>query len=148
MTLQELLGDKYKEGMTQEELTEALADVTILDQQDDVRLLQEEVAALKRDKRISANKAQFLQMGYDEKTADSISAALEDGDAEAVVKGQKKFLSDFEQKIRNEILNNTPAPRPGEPADPDAEAFQKMTWTQKAELKNKNPELYKTLSGG
>ncbi len=134
--------------MTQEELTAALAEVNLPDPKDDVEQLRQEVASLKREKRISDNKAQFLQMGYEGKLADKMASALEDGDVKTVISTQKQYLEEFEQKIRSDILKGTPTPQPGNPADPDAEAFKNMTWTQKAELKRKNPDLFKQLNGG
>lgn len=135
--------------MTQEELTAALAEVTLPDShQEDLRILQEKVEKLEKEKRVSESKAQFLQMGYEGKLADKMAFALEDGDVKSVISTQKQYLEDFEKKLRAEILKGTPTPQPRKQADPDAEQFKNMTWTQKAELKRKNPDLFRQLNGG
>lgn len=111
--------------------------------------LEARVKELETEKAINANVNSYLAMGYDEKLARSSAEALVKGDMETVFKNQKAHLEVREKALKADLLKQTPFPAGGESAPTvTKEQFDNMSFTQRADLKVKNPELYKTLNGG
>lgn len=106
--------------------------------------IQKENAELKEKVAVSENTAQLISLGYSPELAAETAKAMFDGDTAKVFANQKKFMEDQEKKVKAELLDNTPKPPAGD-GKPDVEAFKKMNWTEKAELKAKDPDLFKSL---
>ncbi len=161
MTLQDLLKDHYKDGMTLEEVERALSGLSLNDgaeldrlknalsksnaeaaeykkqlrekQTEQERLEAERVekdkqrdellAQLQREKSLSDLKARFLANGFDEALASESAAAFVDNDVEKLFLNQKKHLDAVEQRVKAEVLRNTPEPYPG--GNPGGEDWDK-----------------------
>lgn len=189
MTLKELLGDSFKDGMTVEEIEAALANINPVsdettrkeiekltaaltksnaeaaenkrklrekqteeekqkeEQEQQLAAMREELETLRKEKALSANKGEFLAMGYDEKLALESAQAMVDGDTAKVFANQKKFLETQKEKIKAELLKGTPNPPPG--GDTNAitkESYRAMTLDQKQKLARENPTLYQKFN--
>lgn len=74
-----------------------------------------ELEALKTDKAISAHKASYLSLGYDEATADANAKALHKGDFETVFANQKKFIEAQRKAALASAMDKQPGLSSGEP---------------------------------
>ena len=83
------------------------------------RKLLEEVEQLRKEKTISGYKASYLGLGYSEKDAGEIAEALTEGTMSKVLEIQKRHQEALSEKIRKEILKDTP--RPGGAGKDDAD---------------------------
>ena len=139
--LSDLLGDSYKEGMTEEEISTALqaagagqnndAEINRLkaqlskansetadeaaaaEQKATMEKLTQENTDLKRSIALADKKTKLVAMGYDEKLADSTAIAMVDGDMDTVMKNQATFNESREKAIRAEQMKKTPRPTAG-----------------------------------
>ena len=141
--LSDLLGEAYKEGMTEEEISTALQtagagqsntaeldklkaqlskanseaadykkqlrgkqtadEAAAAEQKAAMDKLTQENADLKRSFALSDKKAKLINMGYDEKLADSTAVAM----------NQAKFNESREKAIQAELMKKTPRPAAG-----------------------------------
>lgn len=106
--------------------------------------IQKENAELREKVAVSENTTQLIALGYSPELAAETAKAMFDGDNAKVFANQKKFMEAQEKKMKADLLENTPKPPAGD-GKPDVEAFKKMSWTDKAALKAKDPELFKSL---
>lgn len=127
--LQEKLTDEEKRAQSESEEKERI---------------QQENTELKKKVAVSENTAQLISLGYSPELAAETASAMFDGDTAKVFANQKKFMEAQEKKMKAELLDNTPKPPAGD-GKPDVEAFKKMNWTEKAQLKAQDPELFKAL---
>ena len=161
MELKELLGDAFKEGMTLDDVSEALKGIELpKDQSGEIeklrqslsksnseakewkdkfratqdeasrkaeeeaensKKLQEELENLKKERTIAGYKASYLGLGYSEKDADEIAAALAGGDTAKVLDVQKRHQEALEEKIKKDLLKGTPRPGGKDGGDDDPE---------------------------
>lgn len=111
---------------------------------------EEKEALIKQNKElqekvsVSENTAQLIALGYDEALAAETAKAMFDGDTAKVFANQKKHQDGLKKKFEKEALDHTPTPPAGD-GKVTAEAFAKMTLTEKAKLKLSDPELFKAL---
>ena len=111
--------------------------------------LENRVKELEHERAVNGYMAAYTAMGYDEKLAKASAEALASGDTKTVFENQKAFHAAREKELRAEILKATPAPDAGAPsAGITKEAFDAMSYKQRAALFNENPELYNQLNGG
>ncbi len=108
---------QLRSKMTEDEQREA-------DRQANDAAIQAELETLRRDKAVSTHKASYLAMGYDEKTANAAAVAMVDGDNEALFAAMRQHDTDAAKALRTQILNDTPAPPPGESGDGKSEAVK------------------------
>lgn len=189
MTLQELLGEAYKEGMTLEDVESALGEFSLPEdkteeierlrtalsksnseaagykkqlreklsedeQQKQQQLeerteLQEKYEKLLAEVETSKNKAKFLALGYDEKLAEETAAAMVNNDLETVFKNQKKHQQSLEQKVRADVLKETPPPVSGDGGQTmTLESFRQLSPEKRYEFSVNNPDEYKALYEG
>ena len=185
--LKSLLGDKYKEGMTIEELmaleleapkadtsaydnlkkrldevaSEAAnykkqlranmseAEKKAIEDAERYAALEEEAKQLREEKATAAYAKSLVAMGYDEKSADEVAIALYNGDAEAVIKAQAKFVDAQKKAVLAETVKETPVPPIGnEGAVMTKEKLREMSATERYEFSQKNPDEYKRIYGG
>ena len=128
--LSDLLGDSYKEGMTEEEISTALqaagagqnndaeinrlkAQLSKANSEATMDKLTQENTDLKRSIALADKKTKLVAMGYDEKLADSTAIAMVDGDMDTVMKNQATFNESREKAIRAEQMKKTPRPAAG-----------------------------------
>ena len=116
--LSDLLGDSYKEGMTEEEISTALQAAGAGQNNDaEINRLKAQLSKantdLKRSIALVDKKTKLVAMGYDEKLADSTAIAMVDGDMDTVMKNQATFNESREKAIRAEQMKKTPRPAAG-----------------------------------
>jgi hypothetical protein len=96
----------------------------------------------------------FVEAGLTEKEYSSILDTVVSDDEEVtktraktmieLIANQKKLA---EEKLKKELLKDTPTPRDGGGSSTiTKEDFKKMGWRERVELKQQNPELFKQLS--
>ena len=88
----------------------------------------------------------YLSIGYDKKLAEEIADAELEGKPTAEL--HKKHILSREEALKKEWMEKNPKPKQGDPdADKDItpEKFNKMTYSEKLALKEKNPTLYEQL---
>lgn len=83
------------------------------EQEEQARLMKEQLAALQREKTISTYKASYLSLGYDEALASASAQAITDGDMDTFFANQKVFLETQKQRLEAEALNRQPKPSAG-----------------------------------
>ena len=88
------------------------------EQEEQAKLMKEQLAALQRDKTISTYKASYLSLGYDEAMAEASAIAITDGDMDTFFANQKMFLETQKQRLEAEALNHQPKPSVGETPTP------------------------------
>ena len=108
-----------------------------------------EAEALRREKNIANNKAQFVSAGYDEALAQETAEALEKGDFATVFKNQKTVIENVKKVAKGEAMAQTPTP--AGKADEGGktitkEQFNSMSMAERTELYKTNRELYDELS--
>ena len=143
-TASELANSKkqLREKMTAEEL-KAKEDAEKIEE------LTKERDALLREKTISAHKANYLALGYDEKLANETAEALANGELDKVFANQKKHNESVERKIRADVLKETPKPEGGTGSETiTKEMFSKMSIAEQYKYSVEHPEEYKKLYGG
>lgn len=75
--------------------------------------MEQKLAALEKEKTISAYKASYLSMGYDDDLALEIANATAEGEMDKVFECQKKFLEAHDKQVTKGALKNTPRPGAG-----------------------------------
>ena len=114
-----------------------------------IKQLQEQNTKLQRESDVSAHKAKFLGMGYEDALAGDAAVAMADGDMVKVFEYQQKHLEAFEKKIRADAMKGTPKPVADKGSGAvTLESFKKMSAQERFEFSQKNPEEYKALYGG
>lgn len=108
-----------------------------------------EAETLRREKNIANNKAQFIAIGYDDALATETAEALEKGDFATVFKNQQTVIENVKKIAKGEAMAKTPTP--AGKADEGAktitkEQFDKMSYSEMADLYRTNPELYESLT--
>ena len=108
-----------------------------------------EAEALRREKNIANNKAQFISAGFDEALAQETAEALENGDFATVFKNQKTVIENVKKIAKGEAMAQTPTP--AGKADEGGktitkEQFNSMSMAERTELYKTNRELYDELS--
>ena len=110
---------------------------------------KEEAETLKREKTISENKAQLIGIGYDEALAAATAKAMVDGDLATVIKNQQSVIENVKKVSRGEAMASTTPPA-GKATDGNKtvtkDQFDNMSYRERNELFNSNPDLYNELS--
>lgn len=131
-----------KARMTAEEQAKAEADA-------ELKKYKEQAEALQREKNIATNKAEFISAGYTEELAQETAEALEKGDYATVFKNQKTVIENAIKAAKGEAMANTPPPA-GKAGDGvktmTKEQFDKLSYSEMANLYQTNPELYNELA--
>ena len=135
----------------------ALKEQTMSDEekiQEELKKAQEAQTTYARELSKLRAKEIFVEAGLTEKEYSSILDTVVSDDEEVtktraktmieLIANQKKLA---EEKLKKELLKNTPSPRNGEESlTITKEDFKKMGWRERVELKQQNPELFKQLS--
>ena len=184
--LKSLLGDKYTEGMTIEdiltlEVEEPKADTTAYDNlkkrfdevaseaagykkqiranmteaeqkaqadAEEKATLLKELEELRAANKIAENAKGLVAIGYDEKLATEVAAALYNGDAETVIKAQAKFVDAQKKAVLAEAVKETPVPPVGNDGGKTLTKaeFSKMSLDEQMAVYEKTPDLYNELT--
>lgn len=182
--LKNLLGDDYKENISDDEAIELLVrlrtdekekhakdkmafdktstELATLKKKASEKLTEEEKQkeqfdqvkaeneALKKERDISNLTAKYIGLGYDPKLAKETAEAQVNNDTAKVFDNHQKFLKAREETLKADLLKQTPRPNPNDPINGEItkEQFSKMSLSERTELYQTNPELYKQLQGG
>ena len=128
---------KHSELLSEEERAKA-------EEADRIKTLEEENAALKREKNIVSHKAELISLGYDEALASATAEAMVDGDTEKVFANQKKFLEAHDKAYKAELMKTPLEPDGGDtPAYKTKEDIMKIKDTsERQQAIADNPELF------
>lgn len=107
--------------------------------------LKQELEQVKKDKAIADFTAKYTSLGYDADLAASTAKALAEGDAITVFANQATFNDRLKDSVKAELMKETPKPKTGASKDVTKDAFDKMSYSEKVELFNSNPDLYNQL---
>lgn len=89
------------------------------------KAMQDELTALRTEKRISTYQAKLMASGYDAQTASTMAVNLPEGIGDDFFNSQKTFLEAQKQAAKAEALNKQPGLPSGTPPKPaDAEAAE------------------------
>lgn len=102
--------------------------------------------SLIREKDISNYQAKFLENGYDPELAKSSAEAMANNDFDTIFANLNAFNQAKEKSIRAEVLKGTPSPVGGNTEKTvTKEQFNNMTYLERVDLFEKNPDLYAEL---
>lgn len=118
-----------------------------LSRDEELQSLKDELERVKMDKTISDYTAKYTALGYDAALAESTAKAIASGDAVTVIANQATFNKSLEEKIKADLMKDTPSPKTGEGGTITKEQFDKMNYSDKAKLYTENKELYTQLQG-
>lgn len=136
-----------KARMSAEEVAKAEQEAAIAEQQKIQADLQSKYDELLKKTEIADNKAKLIAIGYDEKLAEDTAKAMVDKDLATVIKNQQTVMASIEKKAKGEAMAATPTPDAGKGTETlTKEQFDKMSYSEMAELYQTNPELYKSFT--
>lgn len=83
------------------------------EREESISAMQKELDELRTAKTVSEFTAKLVSQGYDEALAADTAKAMAAGDSAKVFANQQKFLDAYTQRMKAEILKNTPTPQGG-----------------------------------
>ncbi len=111
--------------------------------------LQKSYNELLKEKNISSYKSELLALGYEDKLASETAEAMVNGETAKVFANQKKHQEAVAQKIRSDILKDTPKPDGGNGSGTiTLEKFKEMSVEERLKFSEEHPDEYKQLYGG
>lgn len=109
----------------------------------------EELETLRKEKKVSDYKSNFMAQGFEEKLANKAATALADGDMKAYFDYCKQHSEAYKKKIEADLINGTGSlDEPGAGKDMTLENFRKMSPDERLKFSQEHPEEYKKLYGG
>lgn len=104
---------------------------------------------LLKEKNIASYKSDLLALGYEDKLASETAEAMVNGETTKVFANQKKHQEAMAQKIRSDILKETPKPDGGNGSGTiTLEKLKEMSTEERLKFSEEHPEKYKQLYGG
>lgn len=104
---------------------------------------------LLKEKNIASYKSDLLALGYEDKLASETAEAMVNGETAKVFANQKKHQEAMAQKIRSDILKETPKPDGGNGSGTiTLEKLKEMSTEERLKFSEEHPEEYKQLYGG
>jgi hypothetical protein len=111
--------------------------------------LQKSYNELLKEKNISSYKSELLALGYEDKLASETAEAMVNGETAKVFANQKKHQEAVAQKIRSDILKDTPKPDGGNGSGTmTIEKLKEMSVEERLKFSEEHPDEYKQLYGG
>lgn len=111
--------------------------------------LENKIAEMQKQSKISALTARYLTLGYDSDLAAQTAEAYVNGDDELVFANAAKANEAMAQKVRGGELNNTPRPAAGSPTKVyTLEEFRQLPPAERAKYASEHREEYNKLYGG
>ncbi len=111
--------------------------------------LKKMVEELQKDKQIATYTAQFIGSGYGEEDANARAQAIIDGDIAKAIEIEKKFLGEYEKKIKADLMKGSPKLGGGEPPKKlTRDELNKMSVEERYSWIQDNPEFAKEILGG
>ena len=131
-----------KARMSEEEVKKAEVDNLL-------KQYKEEAETLKKEKNIADNKAELIGIGYSDELASATAKAMVEGDIATVIKNQQVVIENVKKVARGEAMASTTPPA-GKATDGNKtvtkEQFDNMSYRERNDLFNSNPDLYNELS--
>lgn len=120
------------------------------EQADELETLKSQLAELQAEKVLSGYKASLLGLGFDEKLAGTGAKSLAEGKMDEFFADAKKFLDNYEQKIKAEVMKATPKPPAGtgEPEKMTKEKLKALPWLEQKKFSEEHPEEYRQIYKG
>lgn len=118
------------------------------EQADSLAQMQTELEQLRKEKLVSEYTAKFIGQGYEEALAKESANYLSEGNMEKVFANNQKFLESFAQKLKGELLKDTPRPPAGDGTAANKMTLKKLKTLSDAEyaaFAAEHPEEYKAL---
>lgn len=133
--------EQIKAGLSAEEKAK-------LEGEEAIKKMNEELAALKKDKVESEYKANLIGLGYSEELAGETAKAYVDGDSAKVLENQKKFVEEHDKQVKAELMKGTPTPPAGAGSGTmTKENFMKMSREERFKFAEEHPQEYSQLYG-
>lgn len=111
--------------------------------------MQAELEQLRRERAVDRNRSALLELGWDGKLALQTAEAMAAGEMGKVFDALSKFQSEFEKRIKGELLKGTQRPPAGDaPKGMTRDQFRKMSLAEKAQLAQEQPEIYAQMING
>jgi len=109
--------------------------------------MEAELKALKHEKAVAQNKAQFLSLGYSDELANASAEALAKGNFAEVFENQRKHLESVKTQIKSDLLAQTPYPQGGSDnhGGMTKDEFKKMSFEDRYKWSQEHPEEFKLL---
>lgn len=132
---------QYRETLSQKEQMD-------LEKAERDAAMQTEFNDMKKQLAIIGLEKNFLNLGYDEKTANKAANAQFEGDTDELFKIQQTFLSARDSKLKAEWMKSQPIPPSGngEYGNVTKEQFEQMSYLERCELYEKDRETYNKLN--
>ena len=106
------------------------------------------IAELEKHNLLVDQKSNFLKVGYSEELAEKSAQAIVEGDYQTVFANLGTFISERDKKKEAELLDKTKRPNGGSGSSTvTKEQFDKMSFAERNNLYNDNPDLYHELKG-
>ena len=116
---------------------------------EEIEKLRSDYNELLKEKNISTYKSELLALGYEDKLASDTAEAMVNGDIKKVFLNQKKHQEAVAQKIRSDILKETPKPDGGNGSGTmTLDKLKAMSSEERLTFAEEHPEEYKQLYGG
>ena len=109
--------------------------------------MEAELKALKHDRAVAQNKAQFLSLGYSDELANASAEALANGDFAVVFENEAKHLESVKTQMKSDILAQTPYPKGGSEnhGAMTKDDLKKLSPDARYKWAQEHPEEYKLL---
>lgn len=106
------------------------------------------IASLQREKALATAEKGYLALGWTEDESKRMSIADVDNDMATRMAIMKEVTERLQTEQQTSVLKNRPAIKTGNAQGEITKAkFNKMSYNERVELAEKNPELYKQLMG-
>lgn len=106
--------------------------------------VKERLEFLERKDKIREYADSFMDSGYSKDLAMKAAEALYDGKTDDVIAAQNQYKSEFEKKIKAEIMKTMPVPSTSndDSIQMTQEQFDKLQYAERRELFEKHPSVY------
>lgn len=106
--------------------------------------LLKELEDLRNERNVANHKAQFVSIGFDDSLAQEAAQALNTGDTAQVFDVLRKFIATHDKQLRESAFKSNPTLTGGNVSKAvSKEQFEKMGYTERLEVFNNYPDLYK-----
>ncbi len=108
----------------------------------------EELNKLRKENTVNKFTAQFLALGYDAESAAKAANSQYENDTDELFKIQNSFLEAQAAAIKENLMKSMPTPPMSNTGEINMtkEEFDKLGYTERLELKQKNPQAYEALA--
>ena len=133
---------KAKFRATQDEATRAAEE-----QKEALERIMAENETLRKTQTLATHKAGWLGLGFDDALAAEAAEASVNSDFDALMATMKKFIEMHDKELKAANIRQMPAPVSGSAQSITQEQFDNMSYRERAQLFNEQPEPYKKSAG-